>query len=236
VNQYLQASIGATTTDDWLDALGGAVSRGQSLLIPQFSSALPNSGQVTINAFNNPFTASISANDGQGDSISNENVNLTQFDVTYSGTASNYNAFCIGLFHTATLGQTYDVTVAPNLNAAFANGERMAYIIDNYGDADLSVNSNQAAAVQLALWDLSLNNHNPTKFVADSDGTYSSGDSNVFKVSFAASTPEPSTGSVVLVWIVLLSPWQEVRARRRRPLAFVRPRSFETTARGEREC
>jgi len=66
VNQYLQASIGATTTDDWLEASSAAVDRGQSLLIPEFSPALPSSGQVTIDEFNNSFTASISANDGQG--------------------------------------------------------------------------------------------------------------------------------------------------------------------------
>jgi hypothetical protein len=41
----------------------------------------------------------------------------------------------------------------------------------------------QAAAVQLALWDLSLNNHTPTFFALDG-GFYDSGDPQVFSVSF----------------------------------------------------
>jgi hypothetical protein len=210
VNQYLQASIGATTTDDWLEASGAALDRDQSLLIPEFSPALPSSGQVTIDEFNNSFTASISANDGVGDSISNEDVYLTQFGVTYS--TSVYNAFCLDLFHTVTLGQTYALSVGNDLDTAFTNGARMAYIINNYGLQDLSANPDQAAAVQIALWDLSLNNHNPTMFEADGDGTYSSGDPNVFSVNFATPMPEPTTGSLLLAGMILLSGWRMVRA------------------------
>jgi hypothetical protein len=138
VNQYLQASIGATTADDWLDASGAGAGPGQSLLVPQFSPALPSSGQVMIDEFNNSFPALISANDGRGNSIVNANLYLMQLGITYSGTTSAYDAFCIDLFHTLTLHQTYAVSVADNLDTAFTNGARLPYIIDHYGCEDLS--------------------------------------------------------------------------------------------------
>jgi hypothetical protein len=53
-----------------------------------------------------------------------------------------------------------------------------------YGVQDLSGNPAQAAAVQLALWDLALNNHNPTSFTLQPDGSYSAGDGSVFDVRF----------------------------------------------------
>jgi hypothetical protein len=95
VDHYLQASIGATKTHDRLDA-SAAVGRCQGSPIAQFSPALPSIGQVTIDEFNNSFTASISANDGQSDSIQNEDVYLPQFGVTYYATTSAYNAFTNG--------------------------------------------------------------------------------------------------------------------------------------------
>jgi hypothetical protein len=61
----------------------------------------------------------------------------------------------------------------------------MAFIYQNFGTEDLTNNADQAAAVQIALWDL-LSNHNPTSFGPDADGTYSSGDENVFNVSFGS--------------------------------------------------
>jgi hypothetical protein len=74
-----------------------------------------------------------------------------------------FDTFCIDLLHAVTDGQTYAVTPRNDLDAAFTNGARMAFVIDNFGAADLSSNPDQAAAVQIALWDLSLN-HNPTFF------------------------------------------------------------------------
>jgi hypothetical protein len=89
------------------------------------------------------------------------------------------------------VGQTYAVDVRFDLATAFANGAQMAYILANFGVGDLSTNPDQAAAVQIALWDLSLNNHNPTSFGLDADGSYSSGDPSVFSVNFASPVPEP---------------------------------------------
>ncbi len=142
---------------------------------------------VTLNGFNNGLTGNnavtVTYNDGAGHSASVDTW-ATQFNVTYkNGTnAVTFNTFCIDLFHDVTGGQTYKVYFRDDLATAFANGSRMDYVYQNYGAQDLSGNSDQAAAVQLALWDLSLNNHNPTTFVLDGDGTYSSGDESVFNV------------------------------------------------------
>src|SRR5262249_49178101 len=79
-----------------------------------------------------------------------------------------------------------------NLAPTFDHGSRMAHIYKNFGLGDLTSNPNQAAAVQISLWDLSLNNHNPTSFQQDSDGSYSSGDPEVFKV-LLGSNPDADT-------------------------------------------
>jgi hypothetical protein len=91
------------------------------------------------------------------------------------------------------VGQTYAVTARDDVDTAFTNGARMAYIIDNFGAMDLTNNSDQAAAVQIAVWDLSLDNHDPTFFALDSNGSYSSGDPNIFSVTFTSPVPEPAT-------------------------------------------
>src|SRR5262249_48779277 len=59
---------------------------------------------------------------------------------------------------------------------------RIAFIFQSFGLPDLTNNPIQAAAVQVALFDLSLINHNPIMFGMDPGGTYSSGDPNVFNV------------------------------------------------------
>lgn len=194
-NQYLQDSIGAATAGGWLDAspAGNASNRGQSLLIPNTTTIPAASGMVTVNGFNNATQAAITFNDGAGNTGS-ENVLLTQFNATFSnGTPIDFNTFCIDLFHTVSAGQTYAVTVRDDVDTAFTNGARMAFIIDNFGTVDLTNEPDQAAAVQIALWDLSLNNHDPTSFGLDADGSYSSGDPNVFSVTFASAVPEPAT-------------------------------------------
>src|SRR5262249_22627859 len=66
----------------------------------------------------------------------------------------------------------------------FLNANQMAYVFQQFGLSDLSGNPDQAAAVQTALWDLSLNNHTPTSFSIDPDGRYSSGDPNIINVDF----------------------------------------------------
>jgi len=142
-------------------------------------------GLVTVNGFNNNTMATVSFDDSSGISGHSGSVStlLAQFNVTYSGTPSTVNTFSIDLFHTVSSGQTYEVDARSDLATAFANGSRISYIFQNYGFQDLTQNALQAAAVQLSLWDLSLNNHVPTFFGLDAGGTYSSGDPNVFSVS-----------------------------------------------------
>lgn len=159
------------------------------LALALFAGAAQGS-DVTINRFNDDVTATISANDGMGQSISDEDVVLSQFNVTYAG--ASFDTFCIDLFHTVEVNQTYAVQPRSDLAQAFMSGSRMAYVFQNFGTQDLSNNADQAAAVQIALWDLSLNNHNPTMFGPDGDGTYSSGDESVFSVSFG-SNPDAAT-------------------------------------------
>ena len=57
------------------------------------------------------------------------------------------------------------------LRCEFANGSRIGYIFNTYGLDDLTGNPILAAAIQVALWDLSLNNDNPTSFGQDAGGT-----------------------------------------------------------------
>jgi len=146
---------------------------------------------ITLNGFNNNTAATVTFDDGAGHSGS-INTLLTQFNVTFTGVGPlTFDTFSIDLFHTVTAGQIYPVNPRGDVATAFVNGSRIAYIFQTYGLSDLTSNPDQAAAVQLALWDLSLNNHNPTSFQADADGTYSSGDQNVFSVSFG-SNPDAS--------------------------------------------
>ena len=140
--------------------------------------------EVTLNQLNNNTPATISYNDmaGHSETVSTQ---VAQFQSTYtngSGIGITINTYCIDLFHTVSSGQTYAVNLQGDLSA-YANGSRMAFIYQNYGMQDLSSNPDQAAAVQIALWDLSLNNHAPTSFGKDADGSYSSGDENIFKVT-----------------------------------------------------
>ena len=147
---------------------------------------------IALNGFNNNTAATVSFDDGAGHSGS-INTLLTQFNVTFTGVGPplTFDTFSIDLFHTVTAGQIYLVNPRGDVATAFVNGSRIAYIFQTYGLSDLTSNPDQAAAVQLALWDLSLNNHNPTSFQVDGDGTYSSGDQNVFSVSFG-SNPDAS--------------------------------------------
>jgi hypothetical protein len=151
------------------------------------SASVAEADSITVNGFNNNTAATVTFNDGAGHSGSN-NTLLTQFNVTLTGVGSpiTFDTFSIDLFHTVTAGQTYLVNARGDLATALVNGSRIAYIFQTYGLPDLTNNPDQAAAVQLALWDLSLNNHNPTSFQLDVDGTYSSGDENVFNVSFGS--------------------------------------------------
>jgi hypothetical protein len=147
-------------------------------------------GALTLNAFLNNTPALVSFNDGTGQPghVGTDNTLLTQINATYhpaTGSAVTFNTFCIDLFHTVSNGQTYGVQLRGDLATDFTNGSRIAYVFQNYGHSGLGANPDSAAAVQLAIWDLTLNNHAPTSFGASqtTPGYYSSGDDNVFRVS-----------------------------------------------------
>jgi hypothetical protein len=151
------------------------------------SVAAAHADSVTINAANNSTAATVTFNDGAGHS-GTTSATLSQFNVTYTGGAGpiTLNTFTFDLFHTVTVGQTYAVSPRNDLAAAFVNGSRIAYLFLTYGRQDLSTNAVQAAAVQLALWDLSLNNHTPATFGPNGGGGFDSGDPSVFTVSLGA--------------------------------------------------
>jgi hypothetical protein len=149
-------------------------------------------GTVTVNKFSSDSVATISFNDGSGEMSAS--YLLAQINVTYNavpGQGSTFNTFSIDLTHSVSVGQTYAVNARPDLATAFSNGSRIAYIFQNFGLQNLTGTPDQAAAVQVALWDLSLNNHNPTSFGPAGDGTYNSGDPSVFSVNFG-SNPDAS--------------------------------------------
>ena len=100
------------------------------------------------------------------------------------------------------LGQTYAVILRNSLDPSFANGDRMRFVLDHFGTPDLTSKPDQAAAVQIALWDLSLNNHNPTSFGPDGGSTYSSGDPGVFSVNMGANPDATSIASLVNQYLV----------------------------------
>jgi hypothetical protein len=222
VNQYLQAAAGATTTGGWLDAApsGTAPNRGQSLILPSGVVPIgpnlhgpagptppgnPPPGSVIISFSSTAVFASVFFNDGVGDS-GTLNAAATQFLAGYGntdGSTLSFLTFCIDLTHTVATGQTYSVTPRDDVQTAFVHGAQMAYIIDNFGSTDLSLNPLQAAAVQIALWDLSLNNNaNVTSFGLDPDGSYGSGNENVFKVNFSK-VPEPASASLLTTAVLL---------------------------------
>jgi len=144
---------------------------------------------IKINSFSSTTSATIFFDDGNGHSGMASDP-LAQINVTYSGSAGTFtfNTFSIDLLHDLMAGQSYNVTVRNTLTVTngvgFVNANQMAYVFQQFGLSDLSGNPDQAAAVQTALWDLSLNNHTPTSFAMDADGTYSSGDESIFKVDF----------------------------------------------------
>ena len=118
---------------------------------------------ITVNAFNNDTPATVTFNDGAGQSGTN-NTLLTQFNVTFtngSATPITFNTFSIDLTHFVSTGQTYSVNPRSDLAAAFGNGSRIGYVFQTYGLQNLTNNSDKAAAVQLAIRDLLLP-HNPS--------------------------------------------------------------------------
>ena len=83
-------------------------------------------------------------------------INAAQDAVTYtnsSGSQSSFDTFSIDLTHDVASGQTYQVDPRNDLTTATAAAGRIAYIYQTYGE-DLSTNPDQAAAVQLAIYQL----------------------------------------------------------------------------------
>ena len=163
----------------------------------------PDPGTLSIDAFTSGAQATVFRNDGtQSGTV---NALLTQMVVTYhnsDGTPVTFATFCIDLFHTVSLDQVYPVILRDSLDPFFANGNRMTYVLDHFGASNLSGAPDQAAAVQIALWDLSLNNHNPTFFGPDQGGTYSSGDPNVFSVDMGSNPDASAIASLVNQFLV----------------------------------
>lgn len=163
----------------------------------------PDPGTLSIDAFTSGVQATIFRNDGtQSGAV---NALLTQMVVTYhnsDGTPVTLDTFCIDLFHTVSPDQVYPVILRGTLDPFFLNGDRMRYILEHFGASDLSGAPDQAAAVQIALWDLSLNNHNPTSFGPDLGSTYSSGDPSVFSVDFGSNPDASAIAAVVNQYLV----------------------------------
>jgi len=165
-------------------------------LIFSIGASISSAAMVTLNALNDSVGGYITANDGAGDAITSDGFYLAQFNVTFTPTAGSpttFNTFCVDLFHNSSDGQQYAVNPRSDLATAFANGSQIAEIYDTYGTTDLTSNPDQAAAVQIAIWDLSLNNHNPTSFGVDGDGSYSSGDESVFSITLGTN---PDAGTI----------------------------------------
>jgi hypothetical protein len=161
-------------------------------------------GTLSFDAFTSGAQATIFRNDGtQSGAV---NALLTQMVVTYhnsDGTPVTFLTFCIDLFHTVSPDQVYPVILRNSLDPFFANGARMTYVLDHFGASNLSGAPDQAAAVQIALWDLSLNNHNPTFFGPDLSGTtYSSGDPNVFSVDMGSNPDASAIASLANQFLV----------------------------------
>ena len=183
-NQTTPASGGNTITlpDGRVGFVVSAIG-GVALDPDGIDPSISGTGSYTLNSLVDSTTATVSYNDGQGNSDS-VNVYVSPFNVTFNNGVNagvNFTSFCIDLFDRVEAGGTYPVAVRTDEATAYANGSRMAYIEQTFGRGNIS--TNQAVAVQIALWDLSLNNHNPTSFTADGDGSYSSGDPSVFSVS-----------------------------------------------------
>ena len=167
-NQYLQAAASATTVGGWLDASpsGTAADRGQSLLLP--STVLPNgpnldgplgpappgappAGNVIISYSATAVNAIVSFNDGSGNT-GTLSAALAQFVAGYGnsdGSVTSFYTFCIDLPHTVSNDQSYAAMPRTNVATAFTNGAEMAYVIDNFGAADLASNPDQAAQFRL---------------------------------------------------------------------------------------
>ena len=124
-----------------------------------------------MDAFNNSTAVTVFYDDGNGDT-GTDNTLATQFHASYTGarrrpsrstpSASIWNIRSLKVRTTRSTSATIWTEPSPTA--------QMAYIFQQYGESDLSDNPDQAAAVQIALWDLSLDNHDPTSFAGHGRG------------------------------------------------------------------
>jgi fibronectin type 3 domain-containing protein len=132
---------------------------------------------VTVLGFNNGTPATVHYTiDGQSEDVS---TILTQFSVGYLG--KTYNTWCADLTHRVNQGQSYETDARGDLSTAFAHGSQIAAVFALAGEQDLTGNDDEAASVQIVIWDL-LPDHNPTSITL-SNGIISSGDPDIFSVS-----------------------------------------------------
>jgi hypothetical protein len=146
-------------------------------------SNLSNTGHVSwINSQNKPQT---------------EYVYISQFQMTYkptTGGASTLFTYCVDLNDTEQWNTPYTVTPV-SLTSAFGqvNGNEIGYLYRTYGTQNLAGHTTDDAALQLALWDLSVDSRTPTSFSYDgANGSYTSGDS-LFAVSGISSAVAQQT-------------------------------------------
>ena len=176
-------------------------------------SAESRAASVTISSLNNSAVGyTIGFNDGAGGNSTGSSgisgVYIGQFNMTYtpdSGPARSIETYCIDLSHSITsIPSTYSVYYRNNVGttfntnyvgggntygnpnppgATYTGGGEMGYIYAKYGAGNLHGNDDQAAAVQIALWALSVANFQgnnitpiPTSFGAYINGEY--GNSN----------------------------------------------------------
>jgi hypothetical protein len=120
-----------------------------------------------------------------------ENVYISQFQMDYTPNGANSSTilytYCVDLNHSEKLtAPPTSYTVTPtSLTSAFGqtNGNEIGYLYDKYGTTNLAGKATQDAALQLALWDLSVSSRTPTSFSYNTAaGKYTSGDS-LFGVS-----------------------------------------------------
>jgi hypothetical protein len=156
------------------------------LVCCSLSQAGPLPPTVSLNALSNQTTAFISFNNGT-QSGSNEDVYVSQFQMTYTpaqgAPSSTLYTYCVDLPHDEQWNTPYAVTPT-SLATVFGatNGDRIGYLYHKYGSTNLAGKAVDDAALQLALWDLSLTNHTPTSFGLTGN-VYSSGDPSIFAVS-----------------------------------------------------
>lgn len=172
---------------------------GLSVNVPGGAADIAGTGSLAINGFNNNTVATIHFLNPQGQSQSIETY-LTQFNATFTGPAGNtvpLETWCIDLTHEVSDGQTYQVYAQGNLGSQFTAAGPVAYIYQNYGEQNLSSNPVQAAAVQLAIWEL-MQNPTAISFAQNADGTYSApGAEAAFSVSLGANSSAPQIAALV---------------------------------------